>query len=71
VLGPARIPAPILAELNVTVNAALGDPEARRTLGLLGIQPVGTTPEAFEARIRQDMDRYAALIREAGIRPPE
>ncbi|MDB5376098.1 MAG: hypothetical protein JWR00_544 [Rubritepida sp.] len=71
VLGPARIPAPIVAELNTAVNAALQDPDARRTLGLLGIQPVGTTPDAFEARIREDMDRYAALIRDTGIRPPE
>jgi tripartite-type tricarboxylate transporter receptor subunit TctC len=71
VLGPARIPAPLVVELNTAVNAALQDPDARRTLGLLGIRPVGTTPEAFEARIREDMDRYAALIRDAGIRPPE
>lgn len=71
VLGPANIPAPILAELNAGVNAALQLPEAQQALGRLGIQPIGTTPEAFEQRIRTDMDRYAALIREAGIRPPE
>lgn len=70
-LGPANIPPPILAELNRAVNAALQTPEARRTLGQLGIQPIGTTPEVFEQRIRSDMDRFAALIREAGIRPPE
>lgn len=71
VLGPAGIPAPILAELNAGVNAALRLPDARQALGRLGIQPIGTTPEAFEQRIRTDMDRFATLIREAGIRPPE
>jgi tripartite-type tricarboxylate transporter receptor subunit TctC len=71
VLGPAKLPAPILAELNKGVNAALQEPEAQQALGRLGIQPIGTTPEAFEQRIRDDMARFATLIREAGIRPPE
>lgn len=71
VLGPANLPAPVLAELNTGVNASLQEPETRQTLDRLGIQPIGTTPEAFEQRIRRDMDRFATLIREAGIRPPE
>jgi len=71
VLGPARIPVPVLSVLNEGVTAALQDAEVRQSFGRLGIQPIGTTPEIFERRIRDDMDRFAMLIREAAIRPPE
>ena len=71
VLGPARIPPPLLTVLNGAVNAALQTPEARQTFVRLAIQPIGTTPDAFEQRIRTDMGRFATLIREAGIQPPE
>jgi tripartite-type tricarboxylate transporter receptor subunit TctC len=71
VLGPARIPAPIVATLNEAVNAALKDEGTLRSLDALGIQPVGTAPEAFEQRIRQDMRRYAKLIRDVGIQAPD
>jgi tripartite-type tricarboxylate transporter receptor subunit TctC len=71
VLGPARIPAPIVATLNEAVNAALKDEGTLRSLDALGIQPVGTTPEAFEQRIRQDRERYAKLIRDVGIQAPD
>jgi tripartite-type tricarboxylate transporter receptor subunit TctC len=33
----------------------------------MGNEPVGSTPEAFAAKFREDVARFAKLVKDAGI----
>src|SRR5688572_22610685 len=46
-LAPARLPAPILAKLSGEVQKAMKDSQMRERIVAIGLEPVGSTPEAF------------------------
>jgi len=41
----------------------------RERLAQLGVHPVGTTPDEAAARIKREVPRYSAAIKQANIRP--
>jgi tripartite-type tricarboxylate transporter receptor subunit TctC len=41
----------------------------KERLATLGSDPVGSTPEAFAARIKAELATWRKVIREAGIKP--
>jgi hypothetical protein len=59
-LAPAGTPADTVAWLNREFNAALGDPELRAALKRMGLEPHGTTPQAFASFIREEIVRSSA-----------
>ena len=67
-LGPARLPAGVKAALSDAANAALRDAEVRASFERLGIQPLGTTPEVFAQRLRDDVARFERIARDVNIR---
>jgi tripartite-type tricarboxylate transporter receptor subunit TctC len=42
-------------------------PEVRARLSALGFDPIGSTPKQFAERIRSEVDKWAKVIRAAGI----
>jgi len=68
-LAPANTPAPIVAKLNAELRKALADPAVAERLAGAGLVPVGGTPEAMAASIKQDMPRFADLVKKIGIKP--
>jgi tripartite-type tricarboxylate transporter receptor subunit TctC len=68
-LAPANTPAPIVAKLNAEMKKALADPVVAERLESAGLVPVGSTPEAMAASIKQDLPRFAALVKRIGIKP--
>jgi hypothetical protein len=46
----------------------VAQPQTRERLAAFGFTAVGSTPEEFAAQIKSDIDRAAAIVREAGIR---
>jgi tripartite-type tricarboxylate transporter receptor subunit TctC len=67
--GPAGMPADRAARLAREANAALNNPEQRRTLEAAGFVPVGSTPAEFSALQKAEIERWGGLIRRLGIRP--
>jgi tripartite-type tricarboxylate transporter receptor subunit TctC len=67
-LAPAAVPRSILAKLNKDVNDALTDPPTRAALVSRGAEPLGGSMEEFARFIRQEIKKYAAVAKEAGIR---
>lgn len=65
----AKTPAPIVARLNATMREAVADAAVRAKLDALGAQPTGSTPEAHTAYMRSEITRWAAVIKEAGLKP--
>jgi tripartite-type tricarboxylate transporter receptor subunit TctC len=66
-LGPAGLPAPILARLNGLLNDWLRQPDTAAALEAQGMAPVGGSPAAFAEVIARDLARWAAVIRRANI----
>ena len=68
-VGSSKIPPQVLARLNAEVNKALALPDLRERLLSQQYEPLGGSSERFAKLIREDMDRYAKVIREANIKP--
>jgi tripartite-type tricarboxylate transporter receptor subunit TctC len=66
-LAPAGTPKPIIARLNAEVQKAVGDPEVRRKLEDLGFAVRGSSAEELGVMTRDQLARYARVMKEMGI----
>jgi tripartite-type tricarboxylate transporter receptor subunit TctC len=66
--APARTPQEIVAKFHADTVAALADPVIRQRLDTLGVGVVGSSPEQLRAFLKAEMDKWGAIIREAGIK---
>jgi tripartite-type tricarboxylate transporter receptor subunit TctC len=46
-------------------------PEVRKRLASEGADPVGSTPEEFDAYIRSDIEKWIKVVEKAGIKPEQ
>jgi tripartite-type tricarboxylate transporter receptor subunit TctC len=68
IVVPGRTPRAIVDKLNADVLKVLNMPEMRARLAELGLEPVGDTPERFDATIRSEIDKWAKVVKAAGIK---
>ena len=66
-LAPAGTPKPIVDLLNKSIVGVLHDPEVVAHIKADGAEPVGNTPEEFAALIRSEKERWAKVVRSAGL----
>lgn len=66
-LAPARTPPDIVKTIQSAVARALAVPEVRERMLSAGQEPIGSTPEAFDARMKADMAKFARIVKEARI----
>ncbi len=66
-LAPAGVPDEVVARVNQAVNQALKAPAVAEALRQGGIADKSGTPADFAAFIRSEIERYAQVIRQAGI----
>ena len=64
---PAGAPKDVMARLNREINAILAQAEMRQKLAEQGAEAVGGSPEAFAQHVRQERDKWAGVVRAAGI----
>ena len=67
--GPAGLPREVTQALNQAVRHGLDSPAVRKRLENDGAQPVGSTPEAFAGFVREDIKRWAKVVRYSGASP--
>ena len=67
--APAGTPAPVIERLHKEINAALALPEVKKRIADLGLDVVGHTPAQATKLVGDEMDRWAALVKAAGIKP--
>jgi tripartite-type tricarboxylate transporter receptor subunit TctC len=65
---PAGTPRAAIARLRNEIVKLLNTAEIRDKLLALGTDPVGSTPEEFEAFMKAETIKWARVIREANIR---
>jgi len=66
-LAPAGAPQAVLERLNAEVNRILATAEFRERLQKVGADPVGGSIADFRERLRSETERWAKVIRFAGI----
>jgi tripartite-type tricarboxylate transporter receptor subunit TctC len=66
--GPPGLPKDITAKLVTEVGKAVRSPQAAERLGDQGFEPSGVGPEQFAAYIREEITRYAKIIKEANVK---
>jgi tripartite-type tricarboxylate transporter receptor subunit TctC len=62
IVAPAKTPLAIIATLNKAINEALKTPEVREKLITAGIDPIGTTPQAFTNYVKEDIARWQKVV---------
>lgn len=68
VVVPAGTPPEIVARLNAEFKKILELPDIRQRLAALAMEPVGGTPEQFGELIRSEIEKWARVVKEAGIK---
>jgi len=69
VFGPAKLPPEVTKKLNQVIVAGLADPEMQNRLKTEGATPVGDSPEDFSAFVREDIKRWAPIVKASGAKP--
>ena len=67
-LGPAKLPAPVVSAVNAELNKALTSPELRKKLEDQGLEVRTSTPEQFGQLIRSDIDKWGRVVKASGAR---
>jgi tripartite-type tricarboxylate transporter receptor subunit TctC len=66
VFAPAGTPKPIIAQLNAAIAKALESKDAQERLAGVGCEPYKSTPEQFAQLVRDDLPRWAKIVKESG-----
>jgi len=67
-LAPAGTPEAVLEKINAEVNRILQTDDFRERLAKVGAEPVGGSRADFQARIRDETQRWGKVIRTANIK---
>ncbi|HUK05612.1 MAG TPA: tripartite tricarboxylate transporter substrate binding protein [Burkholderiales bacterium] len=68
VLGPAKMPEPVVAKLHAELVRILNLPDIHARIASDGSEPVGNTPEAFRQFLLADTAKWAKLVKESGAK---
>ncbi len=66
---PAGTPRNVIAQLHGEIARAVKLPAIQEKLSAQGIDPVGSTPQAFDAFWKAEISKWARVVSSAGIRP--
>jgi tripartite-type tricarboxylate transporter receptor subunit TctC len=67
ILAPAKTPRPIIALLNREFVKILEMPGVRDAFFAQGMLPLNSTPEAFRAHIKSEIEKWGGVIKQIGI----
>jgi len=68
VLGPKDMPKAVVQRLQKEIALALQSPDMKAQLAAMGAEAVGSTPERFTAYIASEIQKYAKLVKAAGVK---
>jgi tripartite-type tricarboxylate transporter receptor subunit TctC len=68
VLAPAGVPREIVARLNAEFTRMMLAGEMRERFAALGVQPLTSTPERFGEFLKDEVAKWAAVVKESGAR---
>jgi tripartite-type tricarboxylate transporter receptor subunit TctC len=66
-MAPRGTPKPVIATLHRDIAAILQTPDVKQRLIATGADPVGSTPEQFRAFLMAETNKWARVIKDAGL----
>jgi tripartite-type tricarboxylate transporter receptor subunit TctC len=66
--APAGTPRAIVDKLHADINRALHAPDTKERLDVLGFDPVANTPDQFAAYVREEVAKWAVVVKAAGAK---
>jgi len=67
-VAPAGTPTDVVARLNEAIVAALRDAGVQEQIRKIGAEPMPYSPEEFQKFIRREVDKWAKVVAESGIK---
>src|SRR5688572_660306 len=67
-LAPAGTPAAIVTLLNTEISRIVQSPDIQEKLVVQGLEPTASTPQQFRQIMQSEIEKWAKVIREAGIK---
>lgn len=67
VFAPAGTPKDVVGKINGELVRMLNVPEIRRRISQEGADPVGSTPDAFASRVKNEITKWTKVIKTSGI----
>jgi tripartite-type tricarboxylate transporter receptor subunit TctC len=69
IMAPAGTPKPIVDKLNAEINKAISRADVKAAWDKQGATALVMSPAEFDAYLRKDIDKWAKVVKEAGIKP--
>jgi tripartite-type tricarboxylate transporter receptor subunit TctC len=69
IMAPAGTPKDVIERLNAEVGKVIAKPAVREAWARQGAVPMTMTPAQFETYLKGDIDKWAKVIQQAGIKP--
>ena len=68
VVAPAATPREIVRKVSADIGRVLAMADVKSRMAEVGMEPAATTPEAFDAFIRREIERWAPVVRASGAK---
>ncbi len=69
IVAPAGTPHPVIERLNREISRVLRAPDMNRRLVADGMDVIASTPDEFAALLKSETEKWAKVIKAAGIKP--
>ena len=66
--APSRTPRDVVTRLNAEARNALKVPEVSERLAVLGVEPIGNSPDELAGFLRQEIARWGKVVRQSGAK---
>jgi tripartite-type tricarboxylate transporter receptor subunit TctC len=66
IAGPAAVPEPIVTRLHAEIVKALATQAVKDRLANIGVEPGGDTPDATQAFVLAEIERWAKVVKDTG-----
>ena len=68
VVVPSATPRPLVHQISTDINTALKNADLKERMAGVGMEPAGNTPEQFDAFIKAEIEKWAPVVKEAGLK---
>jgi tripartite-type tricarboxylate transporter receptor subunit TctC len=69
IMAPAGTPKPVVDRLNAEINKAISRADVKAAWDRQGAVPMVMTPGEFDAFLRKDIEKWAQVVKAAGLQP--
>ncbi len=68
-MAPAGTPREVINRIHAAIAESLRAPTVKEVLSATGAEPVGNSPDEFARTLRDEIAKWARVVKVAGIKP--